>query len=95
MIQYYGQANQMGGKKKKSPQSLQPNLVKCVSKFGIRSTVFCSILQWPDITLHASVKLARLQQWSKETTRGVTALVPVHKGKDTATGHVFLQLSKA
>lgn len=94
MIQYYGQANQMKGKKN-SPQSLQPNLVKCVSKFGIRSTVFCIVLQWPDITLRASVRLARLQQWRRETTRGFTALVAVHKGKDAATGLIFLQLSKA
>lgn len=55
---------------KENPQSLQSHLEKCVSKSEISSTVFCSILQRPDIILCASVKLAGLQECSRETIRG-------------------------
>ena len=58
------------GEWKENPRSLQPHLEKCVSKSEIRSTVFCSILQWPDIILCGSVRLAGLQECSRETTCG-------------------------
>lgn len=58
------------GSEKKNPQSLQPHLEKCVSKSEIRSAVFCGVLQWPDIILCASVRLAGFQACSRGTTCG-------------------------
>lgn len=55
---------------KKKPQSLQPHLEKCLSKSEIRSRVFCSIPQRPGIILCASVRMARFEERSRETTCG-------------------------